>query len=215
MPQGKPQVRSIFPTPILVWENAGLPEFNQVLLKIAREKEKAHPADHYGRSNKGGWHSTDDALQWDYPAIEALKKTISVAIREMVNSTKLVEANPAPVYMHGWFNVLRNGAFNRQHEHHPASYSGVYYVQAGDYVDDERWDGAIQFIDPRVGITSAKTPGNPFTHKVRVIPKDGMLLLFPGWLRHVVYPYTGKRDRVCIAFNIEFGPEQKPNAQSS
>ena len=204
----KPSVRTTFPTPILVWENAGLPAFNEQLLKIVTVKQQSSAASNQVASQIGGWSSGGDALQWEYPAIDALKKTISAGIREMINTTKTVEAKPAPLFMRGWFSVMHDGAYSRQETYHPAAYTGIYYVQAGDQTEDERWSGAVQFIDPRTGVGAAEVPGNPFVNKVRVLPKDGLLLIFPGWLRHVIYPYSGTKEQVSLCFNIEFGQER-------
>ncbi len=34
-----------------------------------------------------------------------------------------------------------------------------------------------------------------------IVPEEGKLILFPGYVRHAALPYTGKLDRVVISFN--------------
>jgi len=36
----------------------------------------------------------------------------------------------------------------------------------------------------------------------RIIPKSGMLLLFPGYLKHETFPNEEDTDRIIISFNI-------------
>ena len=35
-----------------------------------------------------------------------------------------------------------------------------------------------------------------------IFPKNGEIVLFPGFLPHAALPYFGKSDRIVIAFNI-------------
>ena len=37
----------------------------------------------------------------------------------------------------------------------------------------------------------------------------GNLVVFPAWLRHGVRPYTGKRERISIAMNIDAQRKRK------
>jgi hypothetical protein len=38
--------------------------------------------------------------------------------------------------------------------------------------------------------------------KAEVKPKDGLLVLFPGWLSHSVEPWQGSGERISVAMNI-------------
>ena len=114
------------------------------------------------------------------------------------------EPKTTDVWMMGWANVLRENSYNRLHNHHPSGWSAVYYVQVGESKLDDSLNGVIEFIDPRPGINAAKLPGSPFDQKIRLAPEDGMLLLFPAWLKHIVYPYRGGATRIAIAINIVF-----------
>ena len=37
----------------------------------------------------------------------------------------------------------------------------------------------------------------------RMEPEDGLLLLFPSYLRHYQSLYTGRKDRIIIGFNSQ------------
>ena len=45
--------------------------------------------------------------------------------------------------------------------------------------------------------------GNPQQYKIEFKLNRGDLIVFPSWLRHGVRPYTGKRERISIAMNID------------
>jgi hypothetical protein len=45
---------------------------------------------------------------------------------------------------------------------------------------------------------------NCFASKVAILPEPGMLILFPSFLRHWVYPNEQDADRTTIAFNARF-----------
>ena len=35
-----------------------------------------------------------------------------------------------------------------------------------------------------------------------MLPRAGMMVLFPSWLQHAVRPYRGTQTRISIAFNM-------------
>lgn len=196
-------VRAVFATPLVVRRNPGKAAFNRKLSEhiLAWEKRESRSS---GRSNIGGWHSPDTLLQHDTPEIVELRQMIAQAIRDATLRFATEEPRSSGIWMNGWANVLRAKSYNRVHDHHPAGWSGVYYVQTGESALDETLNGIIEFIDPRNGITAARLPGAPFTQQLRIAPEDGLLLLFPAWLKHYVYPYRGETTRIAIAFNVNF-----------
>lgn len=54
----------------------------------------------------------------------------------------------------------------------------------------------IEFFDPR-------GPLPPFGKSLRIAPKEGDLILFPGWLAHLVHPTLTSQPRVSISFNLQ------------
>jgi hypothetical protein len=38
--------------------------------------------------------------------------------------------------------------------------------------------------------------------KAEIKPKEGLLILFPGWLSHSVEPWHGSSERISVAMNI-------------
>ena len=196
-------IQAAFATPLVIRRHPDKEAFNRRLAEhiLAWEAQNARSI---GRSNFGGWHSPDTLLQHDTAEIVELRQMIAQAIRDVTLRFATREPESSGIWMNGWANVLRENNYNRLHDHHPAGWSGVYYVQVGDSARDGSLNGIIEFIDPRSGITAAKVPGEPFHQQIRVAPENGLLLLFPAWLKHYVYPYRGSATRIAIAYNVNF-----------
>jgi uncharacterized protein (TIGR02466 family) len=192
-----------FATPIFkrVWP--GSEPVNAGLRRIVLARE----ADDHGvqRSNVGGWHSKEDLLDWPHPEVDALKRWIGQAVRELTGFVLPSVERPMNVTMDAgaWANVCRDGAYNKIHNHPDCTWSGVYYVATGERARDSAPEnGTIEFLDPRMGATAVGLPGNEALAKLRVDPVPGMMLLFPCWLYHYVNPFHGAGERISIAFNI-------------
>jgi len=99
-----------------------------------------------------------------------------------------------------WMVSQRAGDFNPAHRH-GGHFSGVLYLRLPDGIENE-WEredqppsaGIIEFIDGRP---------NPFARSCyRVQPRPGMLILFPAWLLHTVYPFRCCGERRSMSFNV-------------
>jgi len=98
-----------------------------------------------------------------------------------------------------WASVLDPGGYNRVHDHASSHWSVAFYVDAGDPASE--LGGVLSFLDPRR--SSLNIPGvlvDPVT--MDVTPRTGMLVIFPGYLQHMVHPYDGTRPRVVVSANL-------------
>ena len=84
------------------------------------------------------------------------------------------------VIMALWGNVYHKGDYTDSHDHMPAPYSFTYYVKAPD--------GSAPLIFDDLGETW--------------YPKEGDLVLFPGYVKHSVPKHTIDENRISIAGNI-------------
>ena len=88
-----------------------------------------------------------------------------------------------------------------QHNHVPNHLSGVYYVTV-----PEGW-GDIRFYDERklpAVVEPAAVRESALTQRSYTFhPAAGMMLIFPGWLDHVVGQNKTDEIRVSISFNID------------
>jgi uncharacterized protein (TIGR02466 family) len=105
--------------------------------------------------------------------------------------------------LHAWANVNRPGDFNRVHTHAGSTWSGTYYVDAGDPDGDE--GAPIHLLDPCQGRANTFLSGLVATTFLQR-PQAGLMILFPSYVPHMVYTHRGKRPRISIAFNMRKEP---------
>ncbi|MFT5139710.1 MAG: hypothetical protein ACI9CB_001361 [Rhodothermales bacterium] len=196
-------IMQAFVTPIGSFKIKKAKEINPGLKKEILRLEALHEGK--VKSNIGGWHSNEDLLTWETPEIAELQKAIKSTTMQMIRETSGVKKFGAGLKMSAWANVNRKGTFNANHNHPGCQWSGVYYVQGGDYKSDPiPRSGSLQFYDPRGSINMVQQPGNTmFGATLRITPEDGLLLIFPSWLYHSVSPFSSDTTRISIAFNVQ------------
>ena len=195
MNRNESEVRPCFTTPLLVRRLDRVAPANERLREIVLERERTHPG--IVASNVGSWHSTADLMDWDFPEIRALMREFLCAGHDMTVAALppgLTGEIKVGFYGGCWANVLRDGGYNTIHNHPGAVWSGSYYVSVGVARPEPRFNGWIEFQDPR--------PANIHGQKERLRPEPGMLVMFPSWLNHYVNPFRGDGERISIAFNL-------------
>ena len=190
-----------FPTPIATFLLPNRKEINRALEPVVLAREAG--AAGLNISNVGGWHSEADALSWPELRQTDLEESLDSAVRHMIAFDSRITRFRADIALNAWVNVNRAGDFNAFHSHPNQHWSGVYYIRAGEYGSDKHpHAGHIELIDPRGSINGLSYPGkNQFGSSVKFAPRDGLLLLFPSWLKHHVNPFTSDTVRISLAFN--------------
>lgn len=146
----------------------------------------------YGESYfENKWLSKPDLHQNPDPDIQAFCRIAETAANDLVGTKK---ANSGLSIHSMWCIVGQPGVVGRQHNHR-GKLSGAYYVDAGNPAAGN--GGNLQFFAP--DRATGKVPDNP-THAV--IPKPGLMVLFPSELMHRVPAYTGTDPRIVISFNL-------------
>lgn len=200
------QLDFCFPTPVMchVWDDSE--ELNAELrrLILAREREDRGRT----KSNIGGWHSETGLLEW---CGEAGKYLFARTI-DMVNhaSRQLMVAHGRDVTefdwtYQAWVNINHAGGFNRTHTHPGATWSGTYYVDPGNSQGNAEGGTPLELLDPCMMRENVFFPASART-KIQVYPVAGMMILFPSYLPHMVFPHRGDRPRISIAFNFRREP---------
>jgi uncharacterized protein (TIGR02466 family) len=191
----------LFPTPLLTRRHPQHQALNASLSSYILECAAREPG--IGRSIRFGWHSKNDFLNRDRPALKALRAWIAGAVRDM-NRFALGEGGERfqPVLTTSWANVIGEGGYHKLHAHRNNAWAGVYYVSA-PAVTGESDAGYIEFPDPR-GAAAMITPDHSglALNPVSIQPVEGTLLIFPAWMQHFVNPYRGSGQRLTIAFNF-------------
>jgi uncharacterized protein (TIGR02466 family) len=158
------------------------------------------------RSNRGGWHSESGQLEFLGDAREALIQQmyqLADAATQRVLAESGAKLVPIEWSFTAWANLSRAGASHAAHTHPGATWSGVYYVDPGESVPGD--SAPLQLIDPCQGRANTFLPFLlPST--VHVQPKAGLMVLFPSYIGHTVFPYRGPGTRISIAFNLRKEP---------
>ena len=116
-----------------------------------------------------------------------------------------------------WVVSQYENEYNPLHNHTGCDISGVIYLKMPDTKgrrnieskkgkDDN--DGDITFVHSAMGQRNHDIlEKGIFT----ITPQAGQMVLFPSYLLHTVYPFIGKEERRCIAFNAVYriGDENK------
>lgn len=122
-----------------------------------------------------------------------------------INAYRDDEMEQIHLDMHSWFHITRNGGFQSSHRHPNASWSAIYCVDPGDSQDSQ--SGIVRFHDPKSDSMMYMDPAiaqlqMPYRlGAFQLAHRAGQLVVFPSYLVHEVFPYTGQRPRIIIALN--------------
>jgi hypothetical protein len=100
-----------------------------------------------------------------------------------------------------WANVYRSGDYCMPHSHPRSTASVVYCLEPGDEDPEDAHSGCFCFVDPRLRNCCREQDGcvtEPFLPSM----SSGTMIIFPSQLVHAVNPYTGKRPRITLSWNI-------------
>jgi uncharacterized protein (TIGR02466 family) len=179
----------LFPTNVGIFDV----EDSETLNKELNEISFLFDGSHKFISRKSVWN-----LAPEYPAVEKLKNIFLDSVVEYAENYYNYEYEKDYFYMtESWAEYCDPGGYNFfPHNHRLTHVAAVYYVS----VDDNTGD--LDFIDPRgtlgfIGL-NAQQSHNIFRFK----PKNGQLILFPGWMTHFAHPNKSTITRKLIAANI-------------
>lgn len=105
---------------------------------------------------------------------------------------------------------------NDMHVHPGNLWAAVLYLDLGRAGDGDTEAGGNFFVeDPRfpmnvmrnTGVRLIGMDGTPQDVQSEFNLQRGNIVVFPAWLRHGVRPYTGDRERISIAVNIDAVPK--------
>jgi hypothetical protein len=208
----KPQVRSLFATPVCVHYLPVAQEFNTELRPVIVERARLDAAN--GTNGNGhqsqGWRSVPDFEAWGGNQAQTLFRVL----RELADSLTAMR-NGARVTL-DWKVVaaaaIRNKGEYLERTARPGNmWSGVYYVDDGyQKQDDEALGGEVELADPR-GVLPAmvapqygyRVPNGLTAGQVETIrPQSGMIILHPAWLPRGERRFDGAGQRVTIEFDL-------------
>ena len=202
----KPQIRSLFATPVCIHFLPIANEANAELRPLIMERMQGNGAVARGQ----GWHSAADFDSWGGPHAETLARVI----RELADSLTATRAGGRVSL--DWklscaASVRQPGEYQEVAARHGAFWSGIYYVDDG-YLksDDANLGGECELSDPRGPLPAMLAPHLAFrvqggltagqTETIR--PQSGMIILHPSWVARGESRYDGSSQRVAIEFDL-------------
>ena len=132
--------------------------------------------------------------QWVSPEAELINARATSMFK------RVLECDHAVVDI-SWANVYRSGDYCMPHSHLRSTASVVYCLDPGDENPDDMHSGHFCFVDPRLRVCCQEQDGGmtaPFLPGMTA----GTMIIFPSQLVHVVNPYSGKRPRITLSWNI-------------
>lgn len=199
LPAGR--VHALFATPVITDDIANASELNRALESRILARRAEQPG--VKLSNRGGWQSAHDFAAWAGQE----GRTLLDHAQALASAHAQRADGGAPRWrVEAWANVSGSGAFNMPHVHGGTYWAAVYYVRVG-----AAEGGQLVLHDPRMPGLRMHAPGLRFRNmgaelRAEIRPKEGMMVLFPGWLSHSVEPWHGSGERISVAMNIRAMP---------
>jgi len=188
------EITGFFQTPILVQDlNNNLQEIERECVLRSRLNE--------GRtiSNSGGWQSKD--IFSDDRFFSDLANQIQNIVTNFSESIEIDLRGNNHVQM--WININGYKDSNILHDHPKTIFSGVYYVKVPQNA------GNIKFYHPAHSLLerdwfnlSVNTYNFYNSHVWSLSPVENRIIVFPGWIDHLVEPNLSYEERISISFNV-------------
>ena len=143
----------------------------------------------------------------DHRAVAWLREGIAAAVGQWFEK---MQVQPAPPWrLVGRLEALGFGDY-RELGNEPGAYlAGLYFVNAPappelDHLRSDCQPSHITLLDPRVGFNALALDGDPNFNETRtLVPVAGMLMLWPGYLRHCSRVHLAHAPWVRVALRIE------------
>jgi len=204
----KAQQLGLFETPVVYSELSNAEQLMNDLGAAIREQQRVSPG--INRSNLGGWHSDTNMLDWGGPAADQLSRS-AISLAKRMSHFLGGTADDLDWSVRMWANVTSEEGLNQLHAHPGNLWAAVLYLDMGCNENNEDVGGKFYLEDPRFPMCAMRETalrmiginGQPQQYEVDFNLARGNLIVFPAWLRHGVRRYTGTRERISIAMNID------------
>jgi len=191
------KVLSLHHSDLFIKENVGTKEQRKDLKKQILQEKKDDTTTISG-GNIGCWRTlkTYQNIEWLTDTVkEIVEEANSKYVSDDIAFQKTFNEHSGIVWRY-WTNVNEVGSKNILHTHSNDVWAGIYYVQA-------EGTGNINFYNS-ANILLQCNPKSPFTRRAVLSPKDGDLYLWPGWVPHDVETNNSDKQRINLAWGINF-----------
>lgn len=146
-------------------------------------------------SNRGGWQSKS-YTRYEKPFMAGLIDSVTTKVQEVYKDLGITKE---PTLGNYWFNINEKYHYNTAHNH-PGSYvSAVLYVKA----PKDCGELVIERPDPFVDWIHEYENNENNVTKIKQIPREKLLIIFPAYMRHYVEANMSDDVRISIAFNFK------------
>ena len=150
-----------------------------------------------GGGNKGCWRSTAKyKMDWLYDAVKELSDQANKVYFETDPVFKKQVTSCTNRDFGIWTNINDVGSKNVLHTHVEDIWAGIYYVQA-------EGTGNLVFLNPANTLMTCNQKA-PFVRNSVIVPQDGMLVLWPGWMPHEVEENKSNQQRINLAWGVNY-----------
>ena len=152
-------------------------------------------------------HSSDGVFGIKDPAIDWLRAHLSHGVAQYLKGCEI----PPQV---GWgvrarFEILANGDYHPL-TNRPGCYVGGLYIvrcpdqSSQDVARDDLSPGSISFYDSRVAMNMNAIHNDPYNICEQTLnPEPGLLLLWPGFVKHFVHPILTVEPAIRVSFDVQ------------
>lgn len=189
------------------WEKAA--EFQAELVTLCYKLQQQQQTSGVAPGIKNLYESDFDFLKQDHPAVKELLEYCRTSVFEAANHANRGRWEAGArigIDIHeSWCHITPRGGYHDAHTHPNSSWSGIYYVRAGES-DLATKNGVNRFYAPWMptAYSDIGTLWNSQVCSIDMPVDDGTMIIFPSWILHSGMPYMGDTDRVIIAFNCKF-----------
>ena len=152
-------------------------------------------------------HSCEGVFGIDDPAVDWLRIQLSHGISQYLSVANIIsEVN---WHIRARFEILARGDY-RPLSNSPGRYlGGLYIIRAPEQLKeamarDDLKPGTISFYDPRVGMNMNAIRDDPYIICEQTLnPEPGLLILWPGFVKHFVHPIHTREPAIRVSFDVE------------
>jgi hypothetical protein len=203
----KPQIRSMFATPVCQHIFPVAQEFNAELRPLILEKAKIETSN---GNHSQGWRSAPDLETWGGTQLQTLFR-VARELADSLTATRNGSRVTLDWKISACAAIRQKGDYVERAARPGGYWSGIYYVDDGyQKLDDESLGGECELSDPR-GVLPAmmapqygfRVPGGLTAGQIETIrPASGMIILHPSWQPRGERRFDGGAQRVTIEFDL-------------
>lgn len=192
-----------FSSPIYQRQYDHKDQLNQTLANTILELEKKADSHDRFRSHQGGFYTPGGLFERELPGIAEVRQLIETNVGQYIKQVSESGFGRKPplsryqITLDAWAALTREKDYQAPHVHAGANISGIYYASVPEKPEPQ---GCIDLLNPLTAQEMTFIPGGKTTH-CRVIPRTGLLLLFPAYLQHIVHPFYGDGERIIVVCN--------------